>query len=508
MAENPFLEIATAYRRAAGSPAATLRVREVGTVVAISKGIALVRGLPDVTNEELVNFANGATGLVVDLSPQTAAIALFDEEHGVRSGTVVSRTGRVLDVPVGETLLGRVIDPMGRPLDALPAPRDLERRPVERLAPSMTERAPIKRPLHTGTTVVDAMIPVGRGQRELVVGDRQTGKTSFALDTIIHQQREGVVCVYCAIGQQKANVARAIQKLRDHDALRYTVVVIAEPDALPGLRFVAPYAAMTVAEWFAEQRRDVLIVLDDLTQHAQAYRELALLLRRPPGREAFPGDIFYVHSRLLERATQLRPELGGGSITALPVVETEAQDISAYIPTNIVSITDGQIYFSPDLFQKGFLPAVDVGRSVSRVGGKAQLPTYRKVAGQLKLAYSQFEELERFARFGTRMDEETRTALEHGRRVRELLKQSQYQTLRPAAQIAGMLAVTNGLLAEVPMEDVREIAARGRDAVVEHHPAWVERLEAGEALTAADHEPVLETFRNTVRAALAEKEVP
>ena len=329
-----------------------------------------------------------------------------------------------MDVAVGDGVLGRVIDPLGRPLDGGEPLAAHGRLPIERPAVAIMDRAPVTEPLQTGIKVIDALIPIGRGQRELILGDRQTGKTAIALGTILNQRGQNVVCVYCAIGQRASAVAKAVAVLRESGAMDHTVVVVTEGDDPPGLAYIAPYAATSIAERFMEAGRDVLIVYDDLTQHAQAYRELSLLLRRPPGREAFPGDIFYVHSRLLERATRLRAELGGGSLTALPIVETEAQNISAYIPTNLISITDGQIYLSPSLFELGVLPAVDVGKSVSRVGGKAQRAAYRAVAGDLKLAYAQFEELETFARFGARLDDDTRKIIEHGRRIRACLQPS------------------------------------------------------------------------------------
>src|SRR5450830_176156 len=356
-----------------------------------------------------------------------------------------------MNVPVGEGLIGRMINPMGQPLDGKGPITSVKRLPVERPAPAVMDRAPVSVPLQTGIKVIDALIPIGRGQRELIVGDRQTGKTAIALDTILNQRGKNVLCVYCAIGQRASGVAKVIAALRENGALDYTIVVVTEGNDPPGLAYIAPYAATSIAEYFMEQGRDVLVVYDDLTHHARAYRELSLLLRRPPGREAFPGDIFYIHSRLLERATHLRPELGGGSLTALPIIETEAQNISAYIPTNLISITDGQIYLSPSLFELGVLPAVDVGKSVSRVGGKAQSAAYRAVAGDLKLAYAQFEELETFARFGARLDEATQLRIAHGRRIRSCLKQAQSAPVPVAAQIAILLALGANLFDNIPL---------------------------------------------------------
>jgi F-type H+-transporting ATPase subunit alpha len=353
------------------------------------------------------------------------------------------------------------------------------------------DRAPVTVPLQTGIKVVDALIPVGRGQRELILGDRQTGKTAVALDTILNQRDQNVLCVYCAIGQRASSVAKVIATLREKGALDYTIVVVTEGYDPPGLTYIAPYAATSIAEHFMEQGRDVLIVYDDLTHHARAYRELSLLLRRPPGREAFPGDIFYIHSRLLERATHLRPELGGGSLTALPIIETEAQDISAYIPTNLISITDGQIYLSPSLFELGVLPAVDVSNSVSRVGGKAQRTAYRTVAGDLKLAYAQFEELETFARFGARLDEETRKIIEHGRRIRACLKQPEFSPVSVPAQIAILLALTAKLFDTVPIDRMSDAEHAVREAASDIPNEVTARFDSAEKLTDEDRATII-----------------
>ncbi|WP_281409290.1 F0F1 ATP synthase subunit alpha [Chelativorans sp. Marseille-P2723] len=359
---------------------------------------------------------------------------------------------------------------------------------MERPAPPILRRAPVARPLQTGLKVIDSLLPIGRGQRELILGDRQTGKTAIAIDTILNQRGKDVICVYCAIGQRSSAVAKFLEYLRRYDALSYCVVVVASGDEPPGVQFIAPYAATTMAEFFMERGQDVLIVYDDLTRHARAYRELSLLLRRPPGREAYPGDIFYVHSRLLERSTQLREEYGGGSLTALPIAETQAQNISAYIPTNLISITDGQIVLSPQLFRKGILPAVEVGRSVSRVGGKAQLPCYRAVAGELRLSYSQFEELEVFSRFGTRLDEDTAAMLDRGRRVREILKQPQYKPLPAPEQVAVLLAASEGLLNAIPLERIAEAEQAIRKAVVAELPDLTGRMASGAKLTTEDRD--------------------
>jgi F-type H+-transporting ATPase subunit alpha len=373
-----------------------------------------------------------------------------------------------------------------------------KRLPIERPAAPIMDREPVTVPLQTGLKVIDALIPVGRGQRELILGDRQTGKTAIAIDTILNQRDRNVLCVYCAIGQRASAVAKAVATLREKGAMDYTVVVVTEGNDPPGLAYIAPYAATSIAEFFMEAGRDVLIVYDDLTHHARSYRELSLLLRRPPGREAFPGDIFYIHSRLLERATHLRKELGGGSLTALPIIETEAQDISAYIPTNLISITDGQIYLSPSLFELGVLPAVDVGKSVSRVGGKAQRAAYRVVAGDLKLAYAQFEELETFSRFGARLDEDTRKIIEHGRRIRACLKQPEFAPVSVPAQIAVLLALTAELFDRVPLDQMTDAEHALRDAAADIPAEVRERLDTADKLSDADREAIIQIARKSL----------
>lgn len=475
-----------------------LAIQEVGRVLSVSEGIALVDGLPNVQSEELVRFPNNLFGLAFNLDEDNVGIVLLDENETLTAGDEARRTGRVLDVPVGESLLGRTVDALGRPLDEAGPIDDTERWPVERKAPAIMDRAPVTEPLQTGLKVVDALIPVGRGQRELILGDRQTGKTAIAIDTIINQQDKDVVCIYCAIGQRRSSVANVIKELEEHDALDNSIIVVAAGDDAPGLQFIAPYAATSMAEWFRDQGKDALVVYDDLTHHARAYRELSLLLRRPPGREAYPGDVFYIHSRLLERSTHLNQENGGGTLTALPIIETQAQNLSAYIPTNLISITDGQIYLSPSLFQKGIMPAVDVGKSVSRVGGKTQFPAYRGVTGDLRLSYSQFEELERFARFGTKMDEETRHAIERGRRVREILKQPQFEPLPVIEQIAALLSVTEGLLDDIPAGRVASVETKIRRAARDKLQEVAERIESGKKLSDEDKQAILDTAREVV----------
>lgn len=461
---------------------AVMRVRELGTVVAVGKGVARVMGLPGVGFQEMVVFEGGAQGVVLNLDPGSVGVVLLGDEEELEAGFEVRQTGRPPEIPVGSEVLGRVLDPVGRPLDGGREVRGTRRRPVERAAPPIMARRSVRVPLQTGLKVVDALVPVGRGQRELIVGDRQTGKTSIAVDTIINQRGSGVVCVYCAIGQRAASVARVVASLREAEALEHTVVVVASGEDAPGLRYLAPYAATAIAEFFRDRGDEALVVFDDLTQHAQAYRELSLLLRRPPGREGYPGDIFHLHSRLLERATRLREERGAGSLTALPIVRTQESNISAYIPTNLISITDGQIFLSPSLFRKGIIPAVDVGRSVSRVGGDAQLPAYRAVVEDLRLSYSQFQELEVFSRFASQLDEETRETLHRGRRVREVLKQDEHDPLTPCAQLAALLAVTRGVLDGVELNEVESAVRKIQSRVPERLRELCRRIEEGEKL--------------------------
>ncbi|HPB15086.1 MAG TPA: alternate F1F0 ATPase, F1 subunit alpha [Smithellaceae bacterium] len=475
-----------------------LRQYEIGTVQFVGRDIARVSGLPHIRAEELVRFSGNYMGLVFNIDPKEIGVILLDPSENIQVGSEVQRTKRVLDVPVGDGLLGRVVDPLGRPLDGLGEVNTVMRLPVERPAPAVMDRAPVTVPLQTGIKVIDALIPVGRGQRELILGDRMTGKTAIAVDTIINQKETGIISIYCATGKKSADVAKVIAELRDHGVMKSCIVVVATGEDTPGLQFIAPYAATSMGEYFVEQGRDVLIVYDDLTSHARAYREVSLLLRRPPGREAFPGDIFYIHSRLLERSTHMRPELGGGSLTSLPITETEAQDMSSYIPTNLISITDGQIYLSPVLFSKGILPAVDVGKSVSRVGGKTQLPAYRSVAGDLRLSYSQFEELESFSRFGTRLDDATRRTLERGWRVREILKQGQFKPLRASEQIASLLSVTGGALDLVPTEKIREVEARLLETVNQQLPELCTRIEEGKKMDMTDRDSIMNKIKPTI----------
>ena len=480
--------LARATREAFDSIRSPLVRESIGRIERIGGGVARVSGLAEVQNEEIVVFDHGVEGLAVDLLEDEVGVMLLGSSDALVAGSLVRRSGRIADTPVGDALLGRVVDARGTVLDALgPHHSDMARRPIDVDAPPILDRAPVVVPLQTGLRVVDALVPIGRGQRELILGDRQTGKTTIAIDTILNQKGRDVVCVYCAIGQRGSAVARAIEVLREAGALEYTVVVVAGDQDPPGLKYLTPFAATSIAEHFMLRGRDTLVVYDDLTRHARSYREMSLLLRRPPGREAYPGDIFYLHARMLERATRLAPSAGSGSMTALPIVETQAQDLAAYVPTNLISITDGQIYLSPDLFNRGLLPAVDAGRSVSRTGGKTQLPALRKAAGSLRLSYAQFEEVESFARFASRLDDRTRRTIERGRRIREVLRQREHEPASMAAQVAVLHALSIGLLDQIDASLaesgiaalIAEIGRKLPDGV----PSIVAAIEEGLALT-------------------------
>lgn len=476
---------------------ASLEIHEVGTIISVSTGIVTVSGIPGVGFEELLKFPGDIYGIAFNIDETEVSVVLVGRYAHLRAGDRVERTGRVMDIAVGDFLLGRVIDPLGNALDdqgdlsSNEDPSMGQRLPVERPSAAIMDRSPVTEPLQSGLKVIDALVPIGRGQRELILGDRQTGKTTIAIDCILNQKGKNVLCIYCSIGQPAASVAQVVATLKERNAMEYTVVMVAEGNEAPGLSYVAPYAATSIAEYFMEKGRDVLIVYDDLTQHAQSYRQLSLLLRRPPGREAYPGDIFYIHSRLLERATHLRKELGGGSITALPIIETEAQNISAYIPTNLISITDGQIYLSPSLFELGVLPAVDVGKSVSRVGGKAQKSSFRAASGNLKLAYAQFEELESFARFGAHMDQDTRDKIEHGKRTRELLKQAKSSPLSVAEQILLLVANSANLFDKVPLDQMVEAQKKVIAQTGSIPEEITKRFESSEGMTDEDRKELL-----------------
>lgn len=470
----------------------SIQLREVGQVTSVSTGIAKVSGLPGVGFEELLKFKDGLFGIAYNLDEDEIGVILLGKDSMLKAGDEVQRTGRVMDIPVGNALIGRVIDPLGQAMDEKGPLVCSDRLPIERPAHAIMDRSAVEVPLQTGIKVIDALIPIGRGQRELILGDRQTGKTAIAINTILNQHDKNVVCVYCAIGQRASAVAKVVDNLQEKGAMEYTVVVVAEGNDSPGIAYIAPYAATSIAEYFMEQGRDVLIVYDDLTHHARSYRELSLLLRRPPGREAFPGDIFYIHSRLLERSTHLSDKLKGGSLTALPIIETEAQNISAYIPTNLISITDGQIYLSPKLFELGILPAIDVGKSVSRVGGKAQLAAYSSIA-KLKLEYAQFEELETFARFGTRLDETTRKTIAHGKRIRECLKQQELKQLTTSEQIIVLLALKEGLLDTIPIEKIQDAEKALLNNIKDFPEEIIKRMVENKNLREEDRKNILKT---------------
>lgn len=449
-------DVASELREALGQFKHRLSWQDIGRVRSVLPGVAYIEGLDTVGAEELVLFENGSTGIAFDISEKGVATLLLSDSAPLKSGMEAASTGKLVRIPVGDELLGRVVNPLGEPLDGKGFINASRLSAIEGEIPQILDRASVQEPLETGIKVLDALIPIGKGQRELILGDRQTGKTAIAIDTIINQKGKDVLCVYCAIGQCSSSVASVISTLEKHGCMDFSVVMVAEGNDSPGLRYIAPYAATAVAEYFMHRGQDVLVVYDDLTNHARTYREISLLMRRPPGREAFPGDIFYIHSRLLERSTHLNSKNGGGSLTAIPIIETQEQDISAYIPTNLISITDGQIYLSSSLFQKSILPAVDIGRSVSRVGGKAQLPVFRQMTRDLKLAYAQFEELESFSRFGTRIDPATKRVLEHGKRIRHCLTQSRFEPISAREQILVLLALQEGLFDRLPLDKLEE----------------------------------------------------
>ena len=452
---------------------------EIGTVILVGDGIARAHGLTGCMASELLEFDNGELGMAQNLEEDSVSIAILSNETDIKEGTIVRRTGRVVSVPVGDKMLGRVVNALGQPIDGGGQIFTLETRPIESEAPGIIQRKSVDTPLHTGIKAIDSMIPIGRGQRELIIGDRQTGKTAIAIDTIINQKDSGVLCVYVAIGQKNATVAQITETLRAAGALPYTVIVSATASETSPLQYIAPYTGCAIAEYFREKGRDVLIVYDDLSKHAVAYRTLSLLIRRPPGREAYPGDVFYLHSRLLERAARVAPEYGGGSITALPIIETQAGDVSAYIPTNVISITDGQIFLETELFHAGILPAVNPGISVSRVGGSAQLKGMKKVAGPLKLLYSQFRELQNFAQFGSDLDADTKAHLAQGERIVEILKQDRGDPVSPGCQIAIIYAAVQNLFRDVPLDQIRRYEKALYRHLETHERELLARLSEG-----------------------------
>ena len=458
------------------------QIEEIGEVSFIGDGIARVIGLTNVMAGELVEFENGAYGMAQNLEKNDVGVIIFGGYENIHEGEPVKRTGRILDVPVGDALIGRVVDALGRPIDGLGAIETTKKRPVENEAPGVMQRQSVKQSLPTGLKVVDALVPIGKGQRELIIGDRKTGKTSIAVDAILNQKGKNTLCIYVAIGQKESTVARVVQKLEEAGAMEYTIVVSASASTGAPLQYIAPYAGVAMGEYFMYQGKHVLCVYDDLTKQAAAYRAMSLLLRRPPGREAYPGDVFYLHSRLLERAAKLSPELGGGSITALPIIETQAGDVSAYIPTNVISITDGQIFLGTDMFYSGIRPAVDVGLSVSRVGGSAQTKAMKQVAGQLRLDLAQYRELAAFAQFGSDLDAATRAQLDRGQRLTEMLKQGQYEPMSVAEMVINLYAGTKGYLADIQVEDVLTFEAELLRYVKANYPEIITNIETSKKI--------------------------
>ncbi|MEO8481746.1 MAG: F0F1 ATP synthase subunit alpha [Acidobacteriota bacterium] len=448
-------EISKIIRDQIGNYAVDVDIAEVGTVVSVGDGIARIHGVERAMAGEMLEFPNGLFGIALNLEEDSVGAVLLGHSTDVKEGDTVKRTGRIISVPVGDEIIGRVVNSLGQPIDGKGPIASKQSMPIERLAPGVVDRSPVKEPLQTGIKAIDGMVPIGRGQRELIIGDRQTGKTAVAVDAIINQKGLGVICIYNAIGQKQSTIAQVVKTLEEAGAMEYTIVVAAGASDPAPLLYISPYSACTIGEFFRDSGRHALVIYDDLSKHAQSYREISLLLRRPPGREAYPGDVFYLHSRLLERAAKLKKELGGGSLTALPIIETQAGDLSAYIPTNVISITDGQIFLEADLFNQGIRPAINVGNSVSRVGGSAQIKAMRQVAGSLRLDLAQYRELAAFAQFGSDLDAGTQKQLNRGKRLTEILKQPQYRPLPVEKQVAIIFAATNGFLDAVPVERLR-----------------------------------------------------
>ncbi len=469
-------EISKIIKDQLGDYSLDVDVTEVGTVVSVGDGIARIHGIEGAMSTEMLEFPNGVYGIALNLEESSVGAVLLGETTKIKEGDTVKRTGRVISVPVGDEMIGRVVDALGQPIDGKGPIATSETAPIEKIAPGVVDRQPVKEPLQTGLKAIDAMVPIGRGQRELIIGDRQTGKTAVAVDAIINQKGLDVICIYNAIGQKQSTIAQVVRTLDENGAMDYTIVVAAAAsDPAPQL-YISPYSACTIGEHFRDSGRHALCVYDDLSKHAQAYREISLLLRRPPGREAYPGDVFYLHSRLLERAAKLSAERGGGSLTALPIIETQAGDLSAYIPTNVISITDGQIFLQSDLFHQGIRPAIDVGNSVSRVGGAAQVRAMRQVAGTLRIDLAQFRELEAFSQFGSDLDKATQNQLNRGRRLVEILKQSQYQPLSVERQVLILFAGANGYLDNIEESDVSDYERQLYEFFEVRHSAIIETL--------------------------------
>ena len=472
---------------------------EIGYVISVGDGIARVHGLDACRSNELIEFENGTFGMALNLEESSVSAVLLGSDVGIFEGSVVKRTGRVVSVPVGESLIGRVVDALGQPIDAKGPIEASEFSPIERRAYGIIERKSVSVPLETGIKAIDSMIPIGRGQRELIIGDRQTGKTVIATDTIINQRGKGVICIYVAIGQKQSTVTKVVDTLYKNGAMDYTIVVSATASESAPLQYIAPYSGCAMGEYFMDRGRDVLIVYDDLSKHAVAYRALSLLIRRPPGREAYPGDVFYLHSRLLERAARLSPEYGGGSLTALPIIETQAGDVSAYIPTNVISITDGQIFLETELFHSGVRPAINPGISVSRVGGNAQIKAMKKVAGTLKLLYSQYRELAGFAQFGSDLDADTKARLEQGKRIVEVLKQDRSSPVKVELQIAIIYAVVNNMLRDIPVESIPAFEGELFDYLTATKEGLLSEIRDTGVLSPEATEELRDTIKKTVR---------
>ncbi|MBQ7300045.1 MAG: F0F1 ATP synthase subunit alpha [Clostridia bacterium] len=482
--------------------AAKTKEDEIGYVITVGDGIAKVHGIEKCKSNELLKFENGSYGMALNLEESFVSVVMLGTDVGISEGSVVTRTGEVVSVPVGDGMIGRVVNALGQPLDGKGPITAAEIRPIEKKAPGIIERKSVSQPLQTGIKAIDAMIPIGRGQRELIIGDRQTGKTVIATDTIINQKGKDVICIYVAIGQKNSTVAQLVETLSDNGAMDYTIVVSATASEMAPIQYIAPYSGVTMAEYFMDQGKDVLIVYDDLSKHAVAYRALSLLIRRPPGREAYPGDVFYLHSRLLERAAKMSDEYGGGSITALPIIETQAGDVSAYIPTNVISITDGQIFLETELFHSGVRPAVNPGISVSRVGGSAQIKAMKKVSGPLKLLYSQYRELQSFAQFGSDLDADTKTRLEQGARIVEVLKQDRNAPLDVELQIIIIYAVTHNMLTEIPVTDIRRFEQELFDHVRTLHPELLASIREKKVMDDAMEADITDVVKEFIAAFL------
>ena len=466
-----------------------IEVSETGVVILVGDGIAKASGLDKCMANELLEFPDGSFGMAQNLEEDTVSIVILGSDQGIKEGDIVKRTGRVVSVPVGEALIGRVVNALGEPIDGKGEIAAAAFHPIESPAPGIIERQHVNRPVQTGIKAIDSMIPIGRGQRELIIGDRQTGKTTIATDTILNQKGKNMICIYVAIGQKRSTVAQVVDNLTAAGAMDYTIVVSATASELAPMQYIAPYAGCTMGEYFMHQGKDVLVIYDDLSKHAVAYRAISLLIRRPPGREAYPGDVFYLHSRLLERAAQLSPDLGGGSLTALPIIETQAGDVSAYIPTNVISITDGQIFLESELFNSGVMPAVNPGISVSRVGGDAQIKAIKKVAGSLKLLYSQYRELQSFAQFGSDLDADTKARLALGERIVAVLKQKNNNPKEVAQQVCIIYAVTKGYLNDIELEKIPEFEKQLEEYMDNYHPAVLENIRtSGKLETETENE--------------------